>query len=116
MITDSDGRYENDHSDKHSEAERDAAASKADAVDDAKDRFLLAVGEAARQYGQAIDAIDAKLVARHSRTTHQTERGAEGIQGFSEDVQAVVSDMAADFVDAEELEKLRSIAETGYAY
>ncbi len=111
-----EGRFDNDHSQKHSEAERDAAAEKADSVDNAKDAFLLAVAEAARKYGQAIDAIDPKLVARHSRTTHQTERGAEGIQGFSEDVQAVVADMASDFVDAEELEKLRSIAETGYAY
>lgn len=109
-------RYENDHSPKHSEAERAAAAEKAGAVDNAKDIFLLAVAEAARKYGQAIDALDPKLVARHSRTTHQTEHGAEGVQGLVEDIQAAVSDMASDFVDAEELEKLRSIAETGYAY
>mgnify|MGYP001616065137 CR=1 FL=1 len=116
MIGSDEGRFDNDHSLKHSESERDAAAAKAEAIDDVKDIFLLAVAEAARKYGQAIDAIDPKLVARHSRTTHQTERGAEGVQGLVEDIQAAVSDMASDFVDAEELEKLRSIAETGYAY
>lgn len=111
-----DDRYENDHSLKYSESERDAAASKAEAVDDAKDVFMTALADAAHKFGLAIDAIDPQLVARHSRNTHQTERGAEGIQGFVEDVQGVVADIASDFVDAEELEKLRSIAETGYAY
>lgn len=97
--------------DKYSQAERDQYAEKLEAIDNAKDIFLLEVGAAARKYGLTLEAADPRFVLWNGK-----ERGHEAVQGFVEHTQAVCADLAGDVRDAEEVAKAESIVEVGYAY
>ena len=110
MATDDRTQYD---SDTYTREERDDFQTKLDAVDEAKDVFLLEVAAAARKYAQAIHAAEPRFVARFSNSTKQIERGAEGVEGFVDDARAINSDVASDFLDHEEIERVRNISERG---
>lgn len=109
-----DDRFDHEGDGSYTRAERDDFQTKLDAVDEAKDVFLLEVAAAARKYAQAIHNAEPRFVARFSNSTKQIERGAEGVGGFVDDARTINSDVASDFLDHEEVERVRDIVETGH--
>lgn len=113
MTATDDDRAEHDGDVDYTQSERDALAAAIEAVDEAKDLFVLEVAAAARKYGEAALKADPKFVVHFNTHARKMERGIEAVGGFVDYVAACANDMASELKDHEEISKAELIVETG---